>query len=95
MALPAGAQPPFEVYLNGVQQREGDDYSVRGSEIVFSRPIVKEGKLGFLRWLSMFIGLFGSYRRNEVVDISYRLGDKTCHIADAPVIPDEEPPIRR
>ena len=70
--LPAGAQPPFVVYVNGVVQNEGTDYDVRAGEIVFTRQILKEDKVGFGRWLAMYMGIFGTYRKNETVDIEYR-----------------------
>ena len=86
--LPRGAEPPFTVYLNGVEQQAGVAYEVEGREIAFSRPIVKEGKLGKLRWLSMLIGLVGSYRKHETVDVSYRRGGAIQHATDLEVIPD-------
>ena len=75
--LPAGAEPPFVVYVNGVVQKEGDDYEVRAGEIVFNRQILKEDRVGFGRWLAMYIGIFGTYRKNETVDIEYRHNGKT------------------
>ena len=86
--LPRGAEPPFAVFLNGVPQTEGADYRVRGGEIVFSRPIVKEGKVSGMRWLAMLLGLFGTYRKHEVVDVEYRLRDKTHLASDLEVLPD-------
>jgi hypothetical protein len=68
--LPAGAEPPFSVFINGVEQGEGRDYNVRAGEIVFTRPIVKE-KVGMGRWMAMYLGLFGTYRKNETVDVQY------------------------
>ena len=86
--LPRGAEPPFKVYVNGVQQTEGEDYRVRPGEIVFTRPIVKEGKVGGVRWLSMLLGLFGTYRKHEIVDVEYRLGGKVQLASDVEVLPD-------
>jgi hypothetical protein len=78
--LPRGAEPPIRVFINGVEQVEGEDYTLDGQGILFAEPIVKEGKLGGLRWLSMYIGLFGSYRKHETVDVEYRIGGRT-HLA--------------
>jgi hypothetical protein len=86
--LPRGAQPPFQVYLNGVAQTEGADYRVHGGEIIFGRPIVKEGKVSGLRWLAMLLGLFGTYRRHEVIDVEYRLRGETKLASDVEVLPD-------
>ncbi|MDX6652310.1 MAG: hypothetical protein QOJ38_1091 [Solirubrobacterales bacterium] len=68
--LPAGAQPPVKVFINGVEQPP-DFCAVRGNELLFRRAIVKE-EVSRARWLAMFLGLFGSYRRNEIVDVEYR-----------------------
>ena len=86
--LPRGAQPPVVVYVNGVTQVEDEDYAIRGSEIVFARPIVKEGKLGAIRWLSMLIGLVGSYRKHETVDVEYRLGGDVKLASDVEILTD-------
>lgn len=63
--------PPFEVYVNGVLQEPGRDYVVKGFTLVFERPLREEGRLGFWRWLSMFLGIAGTYRQNDVVDVIY------------------------
>ena len=72
--LPPEVGLPFEVFLNGVPQREGVDYQVRGHTLVFDRPLAEEGRLGFWRWLSLFLGIAGTYRQNDSVDIVYRRG---------------------
>jgi hypothetical protein len=82
--LPGGAERPIQVFINGLQQREGEDYSIHGHEIVFSRPLMKE-KVGRGRWLAMALGLFGSYGKNESVDVHFRRGGKTQAISDAEI----------
>jgi len=84
MRLPEGAQPPFAVFVNGVEQTEGDDYAVRAGEVVFTRELVKE-KVGTGRWLAMYLGLFGTYRKNETVDLQFQRGGRTELISDLPV----------
>jgi hypothetical protein len=69
--LPKGAEPPFDVFVNGVQQKPGIDYSVQGEQLVFAKHLEKEGKLGFWRWLSMALSIAGSYGRNDSVDVHY------------------------
>lgn len=83
--LPRGAEPPIKVFVNGVEQRPGRDYDLRRTAVVFKRPIVKEGKVSGARWLAMFMGLFGSYRKHEQVDVEYRLGGQAKLLADAEV----------
>jgi hypothetical protein len=82
--LPAGAEPPFAVFVNGVEQKEGDDYRMAAGEIVFNRQIVKE-RVGAGRWLAMYLGLFGTYRKNETVDVQFRRGGRTELLPDLPV----------
>jgi hypothetical protein len=81
--LPKGAAPPFAVFVNGVEQKEGDDYRVRAGEIVFTRQIVKE-RVGAGRWLAMYLGLFGTYRKNETVDLQFQREGRTELRSDLP-----------
>ena len=85
--LPRGAERPIQVFVNGMEQKEGPDYSVHGTEIVFSRPLIKE-RVSRGRWLAMALGLFGSYGENESVDVHFRRGGGTEVISDAEVLPD-------
>ena len=84
--LPGGAEPPIQVFVNGAEQREGDDYVLRGREILFNRPLVRERVTG-ARWAAMFLGLFGSYGENESVDLHFRHQGKTRVISDAEILP--------
>ena len=70
--LPHGSQPPYRVFVNGVEQTAGEDYRVAGDELHFSKPLAKE-RLGFWRWTAMFFALFGSYGKNDSVDVQYML----------------------
>jgi hypothetical protein len=69
--LPADVTAPFEVYRNGVAQQYGRDYRVEGDTLVFTEPLAREGRLGPLRWLSMLLGIAGTYRRHDSVDVVY------------------------
>ena len=82
--LPQGAERPITVFLNGVEKKEGTDYKIHGAEIEFAEPLVKE-EVSRTRWAVMLIGLFGSYGRNDVVDLHYRKGGETKVISDAEI----------
>jgi hypothetical protein len=84
LKLPAGGGAPYVVFVNGVEQREGVDYNVRAGEIVFTREIIKE-KVGAGRWLAMYLGLFGTYRKNETIDLQFQRNGKTELLSDLPV----------
>lgn len=68
--LPGDVQRPFQVFLNGVEQREGIDFVVRDGTLVFERTLAKE-ELGMGRWTSMVFGIAGSYGKNDTVDVIY------------------------
>jgi hypothetical protein len=74
--LPRGAEPPFDVFVNGVQQTPGADYVLEGQRLIFSKHLEKEGKLGFWRWLSMALSIAGSYGKNDSVDVHYTLNGR-------------------
>ncbi len=88
--LPTGAKPPLRVFVNGVPQDEGSDYELGDGELLFSRSLVKE-RVGFWRWTAMFLALFGTYGRNDSVDVEYTVGGrKTVATGLAIVAPDAE-----
>ena len=69
--LPPGVGDSYQVYVNGVLQEPGRDFDRLGDELVFRRQLAQEGRLGPIRWLSMFLGIAGSYRQHETVDVVY------------------------
>ncbi len=87
--LPRGAEPPYRVFVNGVPQREGADYELRGRELVFAKPLAQEGRLGAIRWLSIFLGIAGTYRKNDSVDVVYEVGGRKRVASGLPIAPPE------
>ena len=73
--LPRGAERPTRVFVNGIRQQEGRDYTVRDGALHFTRELARE-RVGFWRWTAMFLALFGSYGRNDTVDVHYRAGGR-------------------
>ena len=59
------------MYVNGVRQEPGRDFEVEGRSLVFPARLAEEGQLGFWRWASMWLGIAGTYRKNETVDVVY------------------------
>ena len=70
--LPPGVREPFTVYVNGVKQEFGRDYRVADGALVFSKELVKEGKLGFWRWFWGAWGI-GTYRRDDQIDVAWEV----------------------
>lgn len=73
--------------MNGVLQMEGTDYVVRDGALLFERPMKEEGKLGFMRWASITLGIAGSYRQNDSVDVAYERAGAKVVAAKLPVEP--------
>ena len=62
------------MFVNGIEQKAGIDFTRVGRALVFSRELQQEGRLGFWRWLSILLGIAGTYRRNDTVDVVYTVG---------------------
>ena len=82
--VPSYVASDFEVFLNGVPQVEGRDYRRDGRSLVFERRLAKEGRLGTIRWLSMLLGIAGTYRQNDSVDIVYESDGKRLVATNLP-----------
>jgi hypothetical protein len=78
--VPPGVRPPFEVYLNGVRQQLGRDYTVQGGSPVFQRELRKDRISGW-RW---FLGAWGvgTYRQDDSVDVRYERADGSPAVAE-------------
>ena len=71
--LPPGVGDSYQVYVNGVLQESGRDFDRIGDELSFRRQLAQEGRLGPIRWLSMLLGVAGTYRKHENVDVVYEV----------------------
>jgi hypothetical protein len=87
--LPPGVAGPIEVYVNGVRQVEGRDYGRCDDSLVFERELAREGRLGFWRWLSIVLGIAGTYRQNDSVDVVYERGGRRLVAPGLPLVSDE------
>ncbi|HLE99282.1 MAG TPA: hypothetical protein VI540_05240 [Gaiellaceae bacterium] len=85
--LPADVTRPFEVFVNGVAQEEGRDFEIEGRSLVFDRELRTEGELGFWRWASIFVGIAGTYRQNDSVDVAYTRAGKPVVATRLPLEP--------
>ncbi len=87
--LPQSVGRPFEVYVNGVAQVEGRDFRVRERSLVFERDLRREGRLGFWRWLSLLVGVAGTYRQNDLVDVVYEAAGRPMVANGLPLVEDD------
>jgi hypothetical protein len=85
--LPPAVREPFEVYVNGVVQTAGKDYEVVGPSLIFRADLASEGKLGLWRWLSMLLGVAGTYRKNDKIDVVFTVDGRPKVVTLAPPPP--------
>jgi hypothetical protein len=78
--LPREVRGSYQVYLNGVRQELGVDYSVREGSIVFEKDLRKD-KISGWRWLLGAWGV-GTYRQNDSVDVRYDAADGSPRVAE-------------
>jgi hypothetical protein len=81
VSLPRDVREPYQVFLNGVPQQLGRDYSVREGALVFGRELRKD-KISGWRWLLGAWGV-GTYRQNDSVDVRYVTPDGSPRVAEA------------
>jgi hypothetical protein len=78
--LPRDVREPYQVYLNGVPQQLGPDFSVREGSLVFEQDLRKD-KISGWRWLLGAWGV-GTYRQNDSVDVRYDAPDGSPRVAE-------------
>ena len=83
--LPPGIGDRYEVYVNGVRQEAGRDFDRIGDDLVFRRELAQEGRLGPIRWLSMLLGVAGTYRKHENVDVVHEVDGRRTVSSLTPV----------
>jgi hypothetical protein len=73
IALPAGAEPPVRVYVNGEERREGEGFVVEDGRLRFTPPLRARPSLGLGRkvMLAIGIGVYGDLR-GDTLDILYQ-----------------------
>ena len=77
--LPGGVREPFQVFRNGVPQREGADYVRRGRVLDFPTRLAKD-RISKKRW---FLGAWGvgTYRQDDSIDVAWTASDGTPRVA--------------
>jgi len=90
VALPAGAGPPFRVYVNGEERMEGEGFSVEGGSLRFTPPLRAQPPLGFGRkvLLGIGIGVYGDLK-GDTLDLQYHAGGR-ARVVTIPLTPEGE-----
>jgi hypothetical protein len=72
VTLPPDAQRPFQVFVNGVPQKEGVDFEVRGAALVFAQELVQPRKMTIRTYARLMF--WGRYKPEHSVDLVYQRG---------------------
>jgi hypothetical protein len=90
VALPAGAEPPYLVFVNGEERTEGTDYTVDGRWLRFGTPLRPPKKLGLgaKTLLAIGIGVYG--RAGDSVDVRYHAAGQPQFASGLPIIPPQD-----
>jgi hypothetical protein len=70
--LPEASEGRFDVYINGILQQPGTDYGIEGRTLVFQRRLEPEVKMTKLQLLRALLGIAGTYRKHDTVDVTYQ-----------------------
>jgi hypothetical protein len=74
--LPDAVNDPFEVYLNGVFQQPGSDYTIVARALVFPRPPAPVVKMSRFQIAIAALGIAGTYKKFDSVDVIYERGGR-------------------
>ena len=74
LRLPAGAAPPYHVYVNGTEQAEGTDFVVEEGQLRFTRPLGAGKRERVWKKLVMSTAGIGFYGRGDSVDVHHAAG---------------------
>lgn len=87
VTLPANVGDEFDVYINGVPQREGEDFLHAGDTLIFDRRLRRDRISGW-RWALGAWGV-GTYRQDDTIDVRYEV-DGMMQVAHALQIESED-----
>ena len=90
VALPADAQPPIRVYVNGEELAEGERFVVDGHALRFAPPLHAQPPLGWWRkvLLGIGIGVYGDLK-GDTLDLQYRSAGQ-ARVVTIPLTPEGE-----
>ena len=78
--LPTDVGSPFDVFLNGVLQRPGEDFQVIDGWLVFEGDLRKD-KISGWRWALGAWGV-GTYRQDDSIDVRWTRADGSPAVAE-------------
>ena len=90
--LPRGAERPYRVWVNGVAADRGHGLHGRTATSSTSRSRSRRRRLSQGKWTAIFFGLWGSYGKNDSVDVQYRLAGRETLATGLEIVPPDRQP---
>jgi hypothetical protein len=87
--LPAHAERPFQVFVNGVPKLEGVDFEVRGAALVFSDELIPPRQMTLKSYARLMF--WGRYKTEHSVDLVYTRGGEAAVANGLEILPPQEP----
>ena len=85
--------PQVTSRCRGVRERRGGEDlgpEAIGPSLIFNRSLAREGRLGFWRWLSMLLGIAGTYRKHDSIDVAFSSDGRRQVVGLAPTGPEHD-----
>ena len=69
--VPPGTEEIMAVFVNGVQKKEGEDYTVLPDRVRFDPPLLKRESVSRIGSILLSVGI-GVYPKGDIVDVQVR-----------------------
>ena len=69
--VPPGTEEIMAVFVNGVQKKEGTDFTVLPDRVRFDPPLLRREKVSRIGSLLLSVGI-GVYPKGDIVDVQVR-----------------------
>jgi hypothetical protein len=86
--LPANAERPFQVFVNGVPKQEGVDFEVRGANLVFADELVPPRRMTAKSYARLMF--WGRYKTEHSVDLVFHRGGDRAIANGLAILPPAE-----
>ncbi len=83
--LPGFVPEAIEIYVNGIAQKEGEDYELVGRRLVFPRILTPEVKMTKVKWFLVTFGV-GAYKKHDSVDVIYEKDGRRLVASGLPIL---------
>jgi hypothetical protein len=88
VALPANAERPFQVFVNGVPKQEGVDFEVSGANLVFAGELVPPRRMTAKSYARLMF--WGRYKTEHSVDLVFHRGGNRAIANSLAILPPAE-----